>query len=215
MLSKPFNNVTSFPHYCVKMVDVELVEDEALSVETKTNKDKHVSIIDAGFFSRFFAFFIDYTILMFSSILLLFLLAIIGFIPPGSITRIFWTRTHVYENIPFAALFTSMNNILIHIIYSLYFIFYFVVFESKYVWGTTPGKRLLKLSVVNGEGGKLTFKESIMRNFTKYLLRPPVIGIIFGFIEIFLIMFYSKRTGDFLVNTSIAKDIHRGKYYED
>ncbi len=212
--SKLFNRCVYIPpQFGARMVDMDEMEEKLLSAEAK--KERHVSIIDAGFFSRLLGFFIDYTILMLSALLILILFAGLGWVSPESVFQIFWNRTNVYENISLIALVTSTRNILIHISYSLYFIFYFVILESKYLLGTSPGKRLLKLSVVNADADKLTLKESFIRNVTKYLLRPPIIGIIFGFLEIFLVMFYSKRTGDMLVGTFVAKDVHKGKYYED
>ncbi|MFO7792054.1 MAG: RDD family protein [Candidatus Saliniplasma sp.] len=194
------------------MVDLQEMEEKLLS---KDVKDNGASIINAGFFSRLLAFFIDYTILMFSALLILVLLAITGFISLESSFGIFWNRTQIYENIPFLALFASRMSILVHISYSLYFIFYFVLFESKYIWGATPGKRLMKLSVVDSKGDSLTLKDSFIRNSTKYLLRPPIIGIPFGLLELLLVMFFSKRTGDMLADTFVAEDVHKGKYYKD
>ncbi|MFW6142404.1 MAG: RDD family protein [Candidatus Saliniplasma sp.] len=177
-------------------------------------KDKDVSIIDAGLISRGFAFFIDLTIIKVSTLLILGQLAAMGWISPDAVFEIFVYRTNIYEDISLIALFTSTEALLVHILFSLYLISYFVILESKYVWGTTLGKRLLKLSVVNSQAEKLTLRESLLRNSTKYLLRVPMIGIPFGLLELILVMFYSKRTGDILVNTFVARDVHKGAYYE-
>ncbi|MGM0405156.1 MAG: RDD family protein [Thermoplasmatota archaeon] len=174
-----------------------------------------VSIIEAGFFFRIFAFFVDLTIIKVSTLLILGQLAAMGVISQSLVFEVFIYRTNIYEDISLVTLLTSTENLLIHIYFSIYMISYFTILESKRVWGTTVGKRLFKLHVLDSKGEKLNLKDSFIRNSTKYLLRIPIIGIPFGVMELILIMFYSKRTGDMLVDTFVAKDIHRGKYYED
>ncbi len=190
-------------------------EDAKLSWLTqKTTKD--VSIEDADFFRRLIAFFIDTAIIIpFLVLVVLLLLANMGFISFELAFEIFWLRSMVYENMSFFALFTSSRHLMIHLYMSISFILYFVLLESKYVWGTTPGKRILKISVIDNNGNKLTLRKSFLRNITKYFLRVPIVGIIFGFLEIFLVMFYSKRTGDIIANTSVASSFHKGHYSED
>ena len=178
--------------------------------------DDHVSINEAGFFSRFIAFFIDALIIFRGLIFVVFILsAIMGLTSFELAFEVFWLRSNVYENMSFFALFTSSRDLQIHIAISIALILYFVILESKYVWGTTPGKRILKISVIDNNGNKLTLRKSFLRNITKYFLRVPIVGIIFGFLEIFLVMFYSKRTGDIIANTSVASSFHKGHYSED
>ncbi len=177
--------------------------------------EEDVSIIEAGFFFRIFAFFVDLTIIKISTLLILGQLAAMGVISQGLVFEVFVYRTNIYEDLSLVALFTSSEYLLIHICFSLYMISYFAILESKRVWGTTVGKRLFKLHVLDSKGEKLSLKDSFIRNSTKYLFRIPLIGIPFGFLELILVMFYSRRTGDILVNSFVARDVHRGKYYED
>jgi len=170
-----------------------------------------VSTIDAHPFTRAIAFLIDF--LFYKLIVILILLVSLRFsiITPNGFSELAFIRTNIYE---YPEIFRSLNDLWIHITFSFFFLLYFSVFESDRVWGASPGKRLLKLQVVDEKGDRLSFKDSFLRNSTKYILRLPIIGIIFGFIEIILIVFYSRRTGDLIVNSRVASGMHKGRIHE-
>lgn len=173
---------------------------------------KNVSIEDASFFGRLIAFFIDYTLFKFLSLGPIIVLVIFGIFEPDILMEVFFLRTNIYDRPMY---FTTLRNIVIHIILSVVFLGYFVVLESGLFGGKTLGKKILGYEVVNDRGKKLSFKESFLRNSTKYILRVPYIGIPFGMFEIILIAFYSKRTGDIIAKTSVAKEIHLGRFTKE
>jgi len=141
---------------------------------------ENVSIIHANPLQRVIAFAIDFTIFQFSVLLILVLLGNVGLISRMLIFEIYNFRTNIYEPL---ALFNSTEDILIHIVIRIYFLAYFIIPESRYVWGKTIGKRILGIKVMDSKGHKISLKSSFLRNSTKYLLRVPIFGFGFGMIE--------------------------------
>lgn len=78
--------------------------------------------------------------------------------------------------------------------------FYPIFFEM--VWqGRTPGKRVLKLSVVHGNGAPLTFNGSLVRNLLRSADLFP-----FGYLTGFVVMLISprqQRLGDLAADTLV------------
>ncbi|MBS3817812.1 MAG: RDD family protein [Candidatus Thermoplasmatota archaeon] len=168
-----------------------------------------VSIINANPLQRVIAFAIDFTIIQVSVLLILILLGNMGLVSRMLVFEIYNFRTNIYDPL---AYFTSLEDIFIHIGISAYFLIYFIVPESKYVWGKTIGKRVIGIEVLDSNADKVGLKASFLRNSTKYFLRVPVIGIPFGMIELILIFLYSSRTGDILTDASVASAYHRGSF---
>lgn len=188
-----------------------MIKDYSITGKKSTKDIGNVSIIDAYPVTRAIAFLIDF--LFYKLIVILILLVFLRFsiITPDGFSELAFIRTNIYE---YPEIFRSLKDLWIHISFSLLFLLYFSVLESDRVWGTSPGKRLLKLQVVDEKGYRLSFKDSFLRNSTKYILRLPIIGIIFGFIEIILIVFYSRRSGDLIVNSRVASGMHKGRVHE-
>lgn len=173
------------------------------------SKKGYVAIIDANPLKRLGAFFIDFNIFGIISVFILYFLAISGLISGEAVTRIITLRTSIYEPL---TLFNSLEDIVIHIGVSAYFLAYFTVLESRHFGGRTIGKWILKIRVVDDRGKELSLKDSFLRNSTKYFLRMPGVGIPFGVLEIVLIFAFSKRTGDLLAGTSVASGTHEGTF---
>ncbi len=77
-------------------------------------------------------------------------------------------------------------------------VLYFTLFEAH--CGQTPGKRLLRIRVVNSSGAVPTFAQSLIRN----LVRPFEA---FGFLGLILVSSTEKgqRIGDFLASTFVVQ----------
>ncbi len=174
----------------------------------RTEKDD-TSILTANIIRRVIAFAIDYFMFGFIILLFLIVLAIFDYVSLQFAFYIFRIRTAMYES---GNLFQTLYDIYIHIATSVVFIGYFTLLESKYLGGQTIGKKLLGIKVVNKKGNKISLKDSFLRNSTKYILRLPIIGVIFGVIEILLIFNYSVRTGDMIANTTVASGVHKGSF---
>lgn len=172
-------------------------------------KKKNVSITEAGMLKRLIAFLIDFFIFSLISYFILMALGRFGVLSSQYAYNIYYYRTNIYE---LPEYFNTFRDVLIHIIISISFISYFAIPESKNIWGQSIGKKILKLKVVDYDGNELTLLDSLKRNSTKYFLRLPYIGLAFGFFELILIFFFSKRTGDFIANTIVAENIKKGKY---
>ncbi|MFN0110114.1 MAG: RDD family protein [Blastocatellia bacterium] len=81
---------------------------------------------------------------------------------------------------------------------------YFVFFET--IWsGQTPGKRLLKLRVIQQDGRPITFFSALSRNMLRLMDMQP-----FGFYSIGIVSVFAseqaKRLGDFVANTVVVKE---------
>ncbi|MEF8874378.1 MAG: RDD family protein [Candidatus Thermoplasmatota archaeon] len=187
------------------------VEKKTKTTSSSSIQDssENVSIIQANPLQRVIAFAIDFTIFQFSVLLILILLGNIGLLSRIAIFEIYNLRTNIYEPL---ALFTSIEDILIHIAISGYFLAYFIIPESKYMWGWTIGKRILGIKVVDSNADKISLKASFLRNSTKYFLRVPVIGFPFGLVELILIFLYSTRTGDMLTDASVVSASYKGSF---
>ncbi|GEM_PF-2420999 len=107
---------------------------------------------------------------------------------------------------------TSFQDLTIHLIYSTVFLTYFIVLESGNGWGKTIGKMIFKMEVRDRRGDRISLKKSFLRNITKYLLRLPLIGVVFGLIESVLLIMYSTRTGDLLADTKVVSTAKKGPF---
>ncbi|MFP3872268.1 MAG: RDD family protein [Candidatus Natronoplasma sp.] len=107
---------------------------------------------------------------------------------------------------------TSIQDLMVHLIYSALFLVYFIVLESEYGWGQTIGKKILKMKVLNRDGKDISLKESFLRNITKYPLRLPLIGVFLGLAEFLLLFFYNTRTGDLIADTKVVSTSKKGPF---
>lgn len=193
---------------------IDYRSNEGVNIPKKKNvqsKDKNdnVSVTVGSVVFRALAFIVDTVIFAFSILLILIILSWLQVVPLQETFFIFQTRAHIYEELGY---FTSMQDLWIHVVISFYFLAYFTVLESKVGFGKTLGKKIFGLEVVGKDGDPPSLKNSFLRNSTKYLLRIPVIGIPFGLLEIFLLFFYSTRTGDMLADTKVSSGVHKGSY---
>jgi len=79
---------------------------------------------------------------------------------------------------------------------------YFVFFETLYQ-GQTPGKKLMKIRVVQDGGYPLTFTSSVIRNLIRAVDAFPVYGIGILFV---LLNPHQKRLGDLAAGTIVVKE---------
>lgn len=168
----------------------------------------YVSIIDANFFQRLLAFFIDMLIYKAIAFVILVFLMYQMVIEPEELFSLAFYRTNLYE---YPENFMTIRDLTVHVLLSGLFIGYFTAFESKNIWGRTPGKYILGLRVIDEKGCKLSLKDSFLRNSTKYFLRIPLLGLALGLLELGLIFFYFRRTGDILVQSRVASGVYIGR----
>jgi uncharacterized RDD family membrane protein YckC len=80
---------------------------------------------------------------------------------------------------------------------------YFIFFET--IWsGQTPGKRLLKLRVIQGDGRPITFFAALTRNLIRIADFIPGLYSV-GIISVFASE-RAQRLGDFVANTFVVKE---------
>lgn len=124
------------------------------------------SVTKAGFFPRFAAYLIDSIIL---GILLLCIKMPVGFL------ELAFPDAFLFSNILFCF---DIFDILFYVLTVLYFVL-FTAFT-----GTTIGKRLFNLAVVDNEGNKLSFLNALYRETVgKYLSSILYFGYIMIFID--------------------------------
>lgn len=177
------------------------------------SSDKNVSIIKANPFFRLLAFFIDAVIIRTSFQLGVILLHEIQLISDEFFTEI---MSFLYLGIaPLRGnilidpiIVNSLTDLKIHLVFSAYFLLYFIILESKLGWSKTIGKKITKMKVVDEKGQQISLRSSFLRNITKYIFRFPwaIIGFIFAVIEFILIFTQSIRTGDILGKTIVASE---------
>ncbi len=81
---------------------------------------------------------------------------------------------------------------------------YFVIFET--IWsGQTPGKRWLKLRVIQEDGRPITFFAALTRNLIRGADMMPAPFYSIGIISVFASA-SAKRLGDYIANTVVIKE---------
>ncbi|MFW6040571.1 MAG: RDD family protein [Thermoplasmatota archaeon] len=174
-----------------------------------TRSDKGASIVETSPIWRMLAFFIDFIIFKLITIGIFFVLLHFDIITTDIFRQIIFSRSNVYEQPEY---FQGMIDIYIHLMVTSIFLSYFTIFETKYVWGATPGKKVFKIQVVDSHGNRIGLFKSFLRNSTKWILRIPFLGFAFGWIELGLIFFFFKRSGDFLTNCEVASSVSKGRF---
>jgi uncharacterized RDD family membrane protein YckC len=81
---------------------------------------------------------------------------------------------------------------------------YFTLFET--VWsGQTPGKRWLKLRVIQEDGRPITFFAALIRNLMRWVDIMPMPFYSIGIVSVFSSA-RAKRLGDYVANTVVIKE---------
>lgn len=176
------------------------------TLETPENIEVEFEL--AGLGSRFCAMLIDTVFIAVAILLLVLLLALLGFsIGP-------W----ISESVPDAnRWFGWLLAVVLAIIVALVSGGYFALFELL-MRGQTPGKRSMKIRVIRDDGTPATAAEILLRNIVRVVDFLPV-----GYGVGILVMFLSpqwKRLGDVAAGTIVVKEgqldyrAHADKKYE-
>jgi uncharacterized RDD family membrane protein YckC len=166
--------------------------DENLTVETPEHIELQFALATMG--NRFLACAIDHAI----QAIVLILTGIIAYnLSEGvkSISRVFVGESRE----------GSLWVMAIAVLIAFLIIFgYFVIFET--IWsGQTPGKRWMKLRVIQEDGRPISFFSALARNLIRGadLMPPPFYSI--GIVSVFTSA-RAKRLGDYVANTVVIKE---------
>lgn len=156
------------------------VEQKKEALVELDSVESNVSIY-AGFWKRFFAYMIDFSLLSLVFIVVGVFAAAFGLIDASSEETIEQSGT----NVDLLSVLISWG--------------YFALMESSPKQATL-GKMALKIQVTNLEGGKISFIRATVRFFAKYL---SAIILLIGFI---MVAFTAKKQGlhDFLAGTLVV-----------
>jgi uncharacterized RDD family membrane protein YckC len=166
--------------------------DEILTIETPEHVELQFALATIG--NRFLACAIDHTV----QAVTLFLTAIIAYNLSEGVRT--FSRAVVGDTRE-----GSLWVLAIATLFMFLIIFgYFVIFET--IWsGQTPGKRWLKLRVIQEDGRPITFFAALTRNLIRGADTMP-----FPFYSIGLVSVFSsaraKRLGDYVANTVVIKE---------
>lgn len=84
-------------------------------------------------------------------------------------------------------------------------LWWYPVFFEASRWGATPGKRVMKLRVVQPSGAPITFGQAIIRNFLRFVDGQP--GVFYGFgLASCLATKRFQRLGDLAAGTVVVYD---------
>ncbi|MFW9904324.1 MAG: RDD family protein [Candidatus Thorarchaeota archaeon] len=135
----------------------------------------------AGWWIRLSAFLLD--LLIEFIVLVIYLgagfLAIITFIMPyDDLLQEF--QSWEQESFNFFELFTQLDSLLLIILMSSFFIttvIFLIGYSTvlEYTFGATFGKKLLKILVVDQTGIRITWKQAIIRNLSKFLISEQIL----------------------------------------
>jgi uncharacterized RDD family membrane protein YckC len=166
--------------------------DETLVIETPEHVELQFAVATIG--NRFLACAVDHGIQVVSSVII-YLIA--RYLSPG-------LRSAE------GAVLNAQSDISLWIVAGtviatfLIFFGYFIFFET--VWsGQTPGKRWLKLRVIQEDGRPINFFAALARNLIRFadMVVPPFYSV--GIISVFASE-RAKRLGDYVANTVVVKE---------
>src|SRR5262245_33495465 len=166
--------------------------DETLVIETPEHVELQFALATIG--NRFLACAVDHVIQVVSYIMVYFIARSLS---PGlrsNESAVFGAEGEVNQLIMAVAIIASF------LIFSGYFIF----FET--VWnGQTPGKRWLKLRVIQEDGRPINFFAAFARNLIRFadMTVPPFYSV--GIVSVFASR-RAKRLGDYVANTVVVKE---------
>jgi uncharacterized RDD family membrane protein YckC len=166
--------------------------DETLIIETPEHVELHFALASVG--NRFLACVIDHTL----QVLAITVLSTLVYNLSDGMRR--W-GTHVASGVEEGNLW--MMALLILAVFLIFF-GYFTFFET--LWsGQTPGKRWMKLRVIQEDGRPIGFFAALTRNLlrTADMIPPPFYSL--GILSIFAST-HAKRLGDFVANTVVIKE---------
>lgn len=170
--------------------------DDLLVVETPERVELHFPLASLG--NRFLACAIDHTIQL---IALLLLLLIGDYFDQRLDQQLGRGGFDLLASLATVSLWVKAVGILLVFII---FFGYFIIFET--LWnGQTPGKRWMRLRVIQQDGRPVTFFAIMLRNIIRLadMVVPPFYSV--GLIAIFATR-HSKRLGDFAANTVVIKE---------
>ncbi|HKX32761.1 MAG TPA: RDD family protein [Blastocatellia bacterium] len=166
--------------------------DEILTVETPEHIELQFALATIG--NRFLACMIDHVIQVFA-VALTAILAINLSAGVRTVSEAVIEKTEDFS-LWVLALY-SLASFLI-------FFGYFVFFETFWS-GQTPGKRLMKLRVIQEDGRSITFFSSLIRNLIRGADIMPIPFYSVGLVSVFSSA-RAKRLGDFVANTVVIKE---------
>lgn len=149
-----------------------------------------------GLLSRFFAFIVDFIVivLIFSFFNFLYI-----WISDWSLQKLLSLS---YGQAPTRLLWISNISFMVLVLC------YFTVFESKWGGGASPGKRTLQIEVLDENSKPISPRLSFWRNLARLpwflpLWLIPTGGFVFLLVDIGLIAFKKRRIGDLLAKTHV------------
>ena len=180
------------PHPFTRLTPFILMTDETLIIETPEHVELHFALASVG--NRFLACVIDHTL----QILAITILSILTYNLSDGARRL---GVRVASGVEEGNLW--MMALLILAAFLIFF-GYFTFFET--LWsGQTPGKRWMKLRVIQEDGRPIGFFAALTRNLLRSadMIPPPFYSL--GIISIFAST-HAKRIGDYVANTVVIKE---------
>jgi uncharacterized RDD family membrane protein YckC len=166
--------------------------DETLVIETPEHVELQFALATIG--NRFLACAIDHGIQVFSMFTIYF------------IARSLSAGMRSLEDVMFAGAREGRLWVIAVAILAGFVIFfgYFIFFET--IWsGQTPGKRWLKLRVIQEDGRPINFFAALTRNLIRFADIQPMPFYSVGIISVFASA-RAKRLGDYVANTVVVKE---------
>ncbi|HEX2492074.1 MAG TPA: RDD family protein [Blastocatellia bacterium] len=166
--------------------------DETLVIETPEHVELQFALATIG--NRFLACAIDHVIQVASSVIVY---AVVRFLSPvlrSAEGAVFGAEREISLWVVAGTIIASF----------LIFFGYFIFFET--VWsGQTPGKRWLKLRVIQEDGRPINFFAALARNLIRLadMVVPPFYSV--GIVSVFA-SGRAKRLGDYVANTVVIKE---------
>ncbi len=166
--------------------------DETLVIETPEHVELQFALATIG--NRFLACAVDHVIQVVSFLIVSVIATILS---PGlraAESSVFSVEREISLWIEAGAM----------IVIFLIFFGYFIFFET--VWnGQTPGKRWLKLRVIQEDGRPINFFAALIRNLIRLadIIVPPFYSV--GIVSVFASA-RAKRLGDYVANTVVVKE---------
>jgi uncharacterized RDD family membrane protein YckC len=166
--------------------------DETLVIETPEHVELHFALATMG--NRFIACAIDHAI----QIVAIALTAFLAFKLSAGVRDL---GDKIVQGFSQGSLWIIALAILVGFVL---FFGYFVFFET--IWsGQTPGKRWLKLRVIQQDGRPITFFSALNRNLLRLMDMQPGFFYSIGIVSVFASE-QAKRLGDFVANTVVVKE---------
>jgi uncharacterized RDD family membrane protein YckC len=166
--------------------------DENLTIETPEHVELHFALATVG--NRFIACAVDHAIQFFFILLTTIL-----------VLRFSSGARRIGDKVVEGFSEGSMWIVALSILFVFVLLFgYFVFFET--IWsGQTPGKRWMKLRVIQEDGRPITFFAALARNLIRLMDMQPGLFYSVGIISVFAGE-QAKRLGDYVAGTVVIKE---------